>query len=87
MLYDGDLVLIEPLEDDPLKSMIKLVPEGKKCFRMQGNDGSSSIGEKLIFEFDSRKKIKRVKVGESYIFPIDSWHDPMPGFDLLPSVD
>ena len=79
MIFEGDLVLFDPTGDDPKSSLMKLVPEGENVFRMEGEDGSSSIGEKVFFEFAQDRKISRVKVGESYIYPVESWYDPMPG--------
>ena len=79
MIFEGDLVLFDPMEDDPKTSMMNLVPEGEHVFRLEGEDGSSSIGEKVFFEFTQDEKISRVKVGESFIYPVESWYDPMPG--------
>ena len=87
MIYGDNLVLIDPQVNEPQKDMVRLEHEKEHVFRLKGNDGSMSIGEKLIFELDANENITRVKVGESYMFPIDSWYDPMPGTDLLEPVD
>ena len=87
MVYGNDLVLIDPQGSEPQKAIVRLEPEKEGVFRLKGTDGSMSIGERLIFELDAQDKVTRVKMGESYMFPVDSWYDPMPGTDLLEAAD
>ncbi len=70
MIMNNELVLYGfdyPPEDNPESSIIKLTPEGEHCFRMTGENGN---GELLIFEMDEKGKVKRIKKGENYIYPV-----------------
>ena len=70
MILNNELVLYGfdyPPEDNPESSIIKLTPEGEHSFRMTGENGN---GELLIFEMDDKGKVKRIKKGENYIYPV-----------------
>ena len=70
MILNNELVLYGfdyPPEDNPESSIIKLTPEGEHSFRMTGENGN---GELLIFEMDEKGKVKRIKKGENYIYPV-----------------
>ena len=70
MILNDELVLYGfdyPPEDNPESSIIKLTPEGEHSFRMTGENGN---GELLIFEMDEKGKVKRIKKGENYIYPV-----------------
>jgi len=70
MILNNELVLYGfsyPPEDNPKAGIIQLTPEDKHTFRMTGDSGN---GELLIFELDERGKVKRVKKGENFIYPI-----------------
>ena len=56
-----------PPDENPNDDIIELTPEGKNTFRMTGENGN---GELLIFETDSNDRVKRVKVGENFIYPV-----------------
>jgi CubicO group peptidase (beta-lactamase class C family) len=65
MLYGFDY----PPEDNPESALIKLKPEGEHTFRMSGENGD---GELLIFEMETKYRVKRIKKGENYIYPVES---------------
>ena len=70
MILNNELVLFGfsyPPDENPKAGIIELTPEGEHTFRMTGDDGN---GELLIFEMDSDDKVKRVKVGENFIYPL-----------------
>ena len=73
LIYQNELVAIDPSQDDPLLSITRLVPIPDNKFMMDVKDGFSSPGEKVIFEFDQQGKVARVVSGESYTFPIENW--------------
>ena len=70
MILNNELVFYGfdyPPENNPESSIIKLKPVGKHSFRMTGENGN---GELLIFEMDKKGKVKRIKKGENYIYPV-----------------
>ena len=72
MILNGKLVLYGfsyPPEDDPEASLINLTPEGKNTFRMIGENENGN-GELVVFEMDDSGKVKRIKQGENYLFPV-----------------
>ncbi|UCE05063.1 MAG: beta-lactamase family protein [bacterium] len=69
MILNNELVLYGfsyPPDENPKAGIIELTPEGGHTFRMTGENGN---GELLTFEMDSDGKVKRVKMGENFIFP------------------
>ena len=69
MIQDGKLVMFGhgyPPEINPQNSLTELSPEGKNTFRMTGENGD---GELVVFELGTDDRVKRVKVGENYIYP------------------
>jgi CubicO group peptidase (beta-lactamase class C family) len=71
LLYDGNLVMIDPTDTDPFEDMVKFIPVKKNTFRLEGNSGYLSIGELVTFEMDENDKVKGVKAGNTHIYPID----------------
>ncbi len=55
-----------PPDDDPEAGLTVLYPAGRDTFRMSGPNGN---GEKVIFIMDDKDRVKKVKVGENYLFP------------------
>lgn len=69
MLLDGKLYLYNhdyPPEESARGALVELAPEGPRAFRMTGEDSSR---DRVVFEMGPDGKVKRVKVGENYIFP------------------
>lgn len=69
LVLDGKLVIYGhgyPPEDDPLDTIIELQPVSGHVFRSAGPNGD---GELVSFEMDGQGKVKRIKVGENYLFP------------------
>ncbi len=70
MILNKELVLYGfdyPPEDNPTASIIQLTPEGEHTFRMTGENGN---GELFVFEMGSDGKVKQIKMGENYIYPV-----------------
>ncbi len=72
MILNNELVLYGfsyPPDENPKDGITELTPEGDYTFRMTGENGN---GELLIFEMDSNDIVKRVKIGENFIYPVKS---------------
>jgi len=67
------LYAVDPSQLDPAPTMIKLAPNGEHTFKMYPEEGGGSYGENMIFEFDKRGKVVRVKRGENYTYPVKNW--------------
>ena len=70
MILNNQLVMYGfnyPPNDDPEGSLVELTPEGKNTFRMAGENGN---GELVVFELGEDGRVKRVKTGENYLFPV-----------------
>ncbi|NOZ60985.1 MAG: beta-lactamase family protein [Calditrichaeota bacterium] len=68
MILDKKLYLYGydyPPEDNPEASLTELFPEGENTFRMTNGNG-----ELVIFEFDKKGNIVRIKKGENYLYPV-----------------
>ncbi|HEX4954943.1 MAG TPA: serine hydrolase domain-containing protein [Thermoanaerobaculia bacterium] len=68
LVLDGRLVLFDrsqPPADDPLASLIRLVPEGGHVFRLEGTE------RRLSFELRQDGRVGRLKMDENYLFPAD----------------
>ena len=73
LIHDGMLVMSTlsfPPENNPDSEVVKLYPEGEHTFRRSGPNGN---GELVIFQMDESGKIKQVKTGSNYIYPIDRY--------------
>lgn len=69
-IMDGKLVMYGhayPTEDNPAGSLVELVPEGKHVFRSSGENGS---GERVVFEIGSDGRVRSVKDGENFVYPV-----------------
>jgi len=69
MLLDGKLYLYNhdyPPEENARGALVELAPEGPHTFRMTGEDAT---GDLVVFEMGPNGEVRRVKVGENYIFP------------------
>lgn len=73
MVYQNELVAIDPSLDDPSQDITKLVPVGEHTFRIEMKSGFGSPGETLVFELDNEGTVKRVKIGQNYTYPISDW--------------
>ena len=73
LILDGELVVINPTEPDPMPGLIKLIPVGEHVFRMQSKDGYLSHGELVVFDLDHDGSVVRMKSGENYANPIAAW--------------
>ena len=73
LIHNGELIIISPTEADPLRSQIKLKPIGAHTFLMTTEEHFSANGEVATFEMDEDDKVVRLKLGNTYAFPIDRW--------------
>jgi CubicO group peptidase (beta-lactamase class C family) len=71
LVYNGELIMIAPQMPDPMIEYTTLKHvEGDK-FQMKA-PGYGSHNEYAVFEFEEGK-IKRLKTGENYTYPVDEW--------------
>jgi CubicO group peptidase (beta-lactamase class C family) len=73
LVLKGELVAIGPALPDPMLAPMKLVPAGEHTFRLESKDGFTSLGEPVVFELDAAGRVARVRMGENYTFPVESW--------------
>lgn len=73
LILNGELVAIDPSGPDPTPGMSKLIPLAQHTFRIESQDGFSSRGETVLFEMDDEGRVRRVKTGENYVYPLDRW--------------
>jgi CubicO group peptidase (beta-lactamase class C family) len=73
MVYNGELVMIDPAETDPIPDMVHLDTVGENKFRMTSKNGYSSNGEMAEFELDEKGHVTRLITGMSYSFPVKKW--------------
>jgi CubicO group peptidase (beta-lactamase class C family) len=67
VVVNGELVMMDPREDDPKGSLVKLVPMEKNKFKIVAETFSNGeIGEFVSFELGADGKAERMKVGENY---------------------
>ena len=73
LLLDGRLAVIDPSVPDPLATVSWLVPAGEHTFRLETKNGFGNNGEPVVFELDDAGRVRRVKVGENFLTPLESW--------------
>jgi len=73
------LVLLDPTEERPGGSPYVLEPVSPGVFRLTGDDGSGPVGELARFELDADGRVKRLKIGENYTWPVKDWQSPPSG--------
>lgn len=67
VILNGELVMMDPRQDDPKGSLIKLTPIEKNKFKaVPENFSYGEIGEFVSFELGADGKAVRMKVGENY---------------------
>ncbi|MCE5270128.1 serine hydrolase [bacterium] len=70
LVHEGRLVMINPVNADPMATLYTLWPEGGNTFRMEGG-GWGAHGELLTFETGPDGKVVRMKEGENYKYPVE----------------
>jgi hypothetical protein len=70
LIRDRGLVLINPVEDQPLNSLYSLVPVAPHTFRMEGEDGTGPVGELAVFELGADGRVARLRLGANYTYPL-----------------
>ncbi|MBN1318415.1 MAG: hypothetical protein JXA42_23245, partial [Anaerolineales bacterium] len=69
----NQLVIIDPSLPDPLPDLIELVPVREHVFIVKSENGYANHGELVHFELDAAGRVRRIKEGENYSYPVDSW--------------
>ncbi len=72
LLYNGELIMINPQLPDPLTEYTTLKHVEGDTFQMKA-PGYGSHNEYAVFEFDEEGKVKRLKTGENYTYPVERW--------------
>ncbi|MCP4263783.1 MAG: serine hydrolase [Planctomycetes bacterium] len=70
LVMNGELVLIDPTQQDPKAPMLTLTPVEKHTFRIDG-EGFGELGELVVFELGTNGEVVRMKLGENYVYPQD----------------
>ena len=73
LLYDGELVIIDPSQSDPLSSLIRLTHIDKDTFLEETCDGYANDGEIVVFETNGSNEVHRLKIGENWFDRITTW--------------
>jgi D-alanyl-D-alanine carboxypeptidase len=73
MVYQNELVAIDPSLANPALDMTKLIPVSTNTFRMEMKNGFGSAGELVTFELDQAGKVTRVQTGANFTYPVDGW--------------
>ena len=66
LIYDGELVVIDPTVNDPTATMMKLIPVAEHTFRIEGKLLYQDLGELVIFEFGPGGNVVRMRMGANY---------------------
>ncbi len=72
LLTHRGLELMTTTVPDPGLARLRLLPEGERSFRMQGDNGFESVGELAVFELGPDGKVVRLKIGANYTYPQES---------------
>ena len=73
MVYNGQLVIVDPASSDPMESVGILAPVAEHTFRHETDDGSSSPGELAEFEVGNDGNVQRLRLGGNYSYPVTTW--------------
>ncbi|MBW7883162.1 MAG: serine hydrolase [Caldilineaceae bacterium] len=73
IVHNGELVIIYPSEEDPMLGMATLKPVGEHTFRIETKERFGNNGELAVFEMDASGHVVRLKTGNNYIYPVESW--------------
>jgi len=68
VLVNGELVMIDPTSDNPMETMVRLVPQGNNKFKIttESQNYGGAVGEIVSFELGPDGKAARMKTGDSY---------------------
>lgn len=74
LVYKGDLIMVDPTQDDPLASWTRLVPAGAHQFRREEPAHSGGRhGEMLSFDLDDIGEVIRLRYGGHELHPVAHW--------------
>jgi CubicO group peptidase (beta-lactamase class C family) len=69
LIYQGQLVLIDPTAADPLSGLSTLVEIAPHTFRIEDGPPFGPHGERVVFELGADGKVSRLKIGENFSYP------------------
>jgi CubicO group peptidase (beta-lactamase class C family) len=72
LLYDGELIMINPQLPDPFTEYTILKQVEGDTFQMKAH-GYGSHNEYAVYEFNEEGRVERLKMGENYTYPVDEW--------------
>lgn len=73
LLFNGELVMIDPSQPDPTLTMSQLEPAGEFTFQIRAPVGFLADGETVTFELNEDGEVQRVKRGENFSYPVSEW--------------
>jgi hypothetical protein len=72
-MLDGGLYLIDPLDEDPFASAVKLIPISENVFQVETSIGFGLQGELVEFELKPDGTVYRMRTGYNYSYPVEDW--------------
>jgi CubicO group peptidase (beta-lactamase class C family) len=73
LVVDGRLALLDPSQPDPMLTVSWLHPAGEHTFRVETKNGYGVHGERAVFALDGAGRVRRLKIGENFLEPVDEW--------------
>ncbi len=73
ILRNGELILIDPTQPDPLAATTRLIPVAQDVFRVETTENFGNDGELVLFQFDENEKLASFRLGSSMMFAVDGW--------------
>lgn len=73
LLYQGELVGVDPSQPDPLLALLRFVPVAAHTFRMETENGFMAPGELATFMLDGDGRVTRVRLGNSFMERVEGW--------------
>ena len=72
LLFNGELIMINPQLPDPMTEYTTLKHVEGDTFQMKA-PGYGSHNEYAVYEFDEEGRVRRLKTGENYTYPVGRW--------------
>jgi CubicO group peptidase (beta-lactamase class C family) len=73
LVVESRLAMIDPSLPDPMLTVTWLHPVSDHTFRTETRNGFGSHGEPVVFEPGDGGSVRRLKVGDNYLTPIQQW--------------
>ena len=75
MIYNGELVMIDPGEENPEETIARFIPAGDQIFRLEADSGFMRIGEPVQFIMNPDNTVEKVNFGDTYMYPVQTWNE------------